>query len=87
MPRRCYPTLDIKRALEDADDALKDVLTYLEILDHTNGVDTPHGTATLTGNVRALRFLLSMAVPPPLASLMLVEQHDFEAAEAYVGNS
>jgi hypothetical protein len=85
MPRRCYPMLDIKRALQDADDALHDVLRYLEILEHTNGSDTPHGAATLSGNVKALRLLLRMAVPPPLDALMLVEQRDADATETYMG--
>jgi hypothetical protein len=86
MPRRCYPTLDIQRALKDADDALQDVLWYLNILEHTNGVDTPAGTMTLTGNVKALRFLLGMAVPPSLAQMMRGEQRDSDAAETYIGN-
>ncbi len=84
MPRRCYPTLDIQRALQDADDALQDVLWYLEILEHTNGVDSPGGTATLAGNVKALRFLLGMAVPPSLAQVMREEQRDSDATEQYM---
>jgi hypothetical protein len=86
MPRRCYPTLDIQHALQDADAALRDVLTYLEILEHTNGVNTPEGTATLYGNVRAVRCLLGWAVPQPLAQTMAQEQRDCDAAEAYLGN-
>jgi hypothetical protein len=85
MPRRCYPTLDIHRALQDADDALQDVLSFLEILEHTNGPNTPQGTATLAGNVKALRLLLRMAVPAPLEALMRVEQHDSDAAAQYIG--
>lgn len=84
MPRRCYPTLDIQRALQDADDALQDALWYLNILEHTNGADTPQGTATLTGNVKALRFLLGMAVPPSLAQMMRGEQRDCDATEQYM---
>jgi hypothetical protein len=80
-----YPLLDVKRALEDADAALQDVIFYVEILGRGERPDLPPDTATFLGNIKAVRALLSMAIPPRVVAAMAQEQANFAACERYLG--
>lgn len=86
MSRTYYPLLDVKRALEDADAALQDVICYVEILGRGTLPELPPDTATFLGNVKAVRALLGMAVPPRVAAAMAQEQANFTACERYLGH-